>query len=142
MPNTKKSEQAEKNKHSNAIKRRRRRSVFEKLQIVEESKSSLTTICSVARKNEIAPNPLYLWRRLEKEGKLKAFNAGVKVVPASAVKLLQARIYDLELLLEKKNKEIEILRAKISGKPIINDLEKYPLIKMAIKYDLFGDVNL
>jgi transposase len=142
MANTNKSEQTEKNKHSRAIKRRRRWSVFEKLQIVEESKSSSETICSVARKNEIAPSLLYFWRYLERNGKLKAFNAGVKVVPASSVKRLQSRIYDLESLLEKKNKEIEILRAKISEKPIIKNLEKYPLLKMAIKYDLFGDVNL
>ena len=51
------------------IKRRRHWPVFKKLQVVEESKSFNATICSVARKYGISPNLLYLWRRLEREGK-------------------------------------------------------------------------
>ena len=121
MSNTNKSEYVE--KKISLIKRRKRWSVFEKLQVVEESKCSNATTCSVARKYKISPNLLYLWRRLEKEGKLKAFNTREEVVPASVIKRLQVRIHDLELVLEKKSKEIKILRAT---KPIINDLEKYP----------------
>lgn len=124
---------------SQRIKRRRRWSVFDKLKIVDESKCSDTTICSVARKYDISPNMLYLWRRLEKEGRLKAFDGRKEIVPASVIKRLQLRIHDLELILEKKREEIEILRAT---KPIINDIEKYPHLKMAIKYNLFGGTNI
>ncbi len=130
-----------KNKQGKTIKRRKRWSVFEKLQIVEESKRSLATICSVAEKYKISPSMLYLWRRLEKDGKLKAFNEGEEIVPASAVKRLQFYVDNLELLLEKKSKEIESLRAAISGKSEANDLENYPVLKMAIKYNLIGDIN-
>lgn len=139
MANTCKYRYINKKKESSKIKRRRRWSIFEKLQVVEESKCSNATICSVARKYEISPSLLYLWRRLEKEGKLKVFNARDEVVPVSSVKRLQARIRSLEMVLEKKKKEIEILR---STKPIIHDLEKYPHLKMAIKYNLFGDTNI
>lgn len=136
MANTKKSKYAEKGRH---VKHRRRWSVFDKLQIVEESKCTHVTISSVAQKYEISPAMLYLWRRLEREGKLKVFDSREEIVPVSAVKRLQVRIHDLERILEKKNKEIEILR---STKPIINNLEKYPHLKMAIKHNLFGDTNI
>ncbi len=128
-----------KNQQTCTIKRRRRRSVLEKLQIVEESKYSNATICSVARKYKVAPSLLYYWRHLERRGKLKVSNAVEEFVPASAVNRLKEHIHHLERLLEKKSKEIKILKAKISRRPIINDLEKYPLLRMAIKYNLFCD---
>lgn len=129
----------EKDKKSSKIKQRRQWPLLEKIKIVEETKHSNATICSVALKYEISPNQLSAWRRLDKEGKLKAFNAEEEVVPVSAIKRLQTRIQDLERILEKKSKEIETLRAT---KPTINDLEKYPNLKMAIKYNLLGDINI
>ncbi|MCP3875963.1 MAG: transposase [Desulfobacteraceae bacterium] len=125
------------NKQSRTIKSRKRWSVFEKLQIVEESKNSALTTSAVARKYNIGPNQLYLWRRLEKEGKLKAFKAGERVVPAFAVKRLETRNHELKQLIEKKNKEIDDLKRKVTGKTIISELEQYPHIKMILKYNLF-----
>jgi len=129
----------EKNRKSRKIKQRRHWPVFEKLKVVEESKCSNTTICSVALKYGISPNQLSVWRRLEKQGKLKAFEAREEVVPVFAVQRLQTRIQTLEQILEKKSKEIEILRAT---KPGINDLEKYPHLRMAIKFNLLGDTAI
>jgi len=126
-----------KNQQTCTIKRRRHWSVLEKLKIVEESKYSNATICSVAGKYNVAPSLLYYWRHLERKGKLKAFNAIEEVVPVSAVNRLKSHIHNLERLLEKKNKEIEILKVETSGKPIIHNLEKYPFLRMAIKYNLF-----
>ncbi len=141
MFNTNKFKQT-KNEEAGWINRRRSWSIFEKLQIVEESKRSIEAICSVAQKYEISPSQLYLWRRLERDGTLKAFKEGEEVVPASTVKRLQLYINDLELLLEEKSEELETLRATISGNPIIKDLEKYPHLRMAVKYNLFDGINI
>ncbi len=121
------------------VKRRRRWPALKKLQVIEESNLPNVTICSVARKYEISPNMLYRWRRLQKEGNLRAFEQGKEVVPVSLVKRFLDRIHSLEQALEKKKKEISILR---STKPVINDLAKYPHLKMAIKYNLLGNTDI
>ena len=48
--------------------RRRRWSAAEKLRIVEEARDERTSISVVARRNGVAPNLLYRWRRLMLEG--------------------------------------------------------------------------
>ena len=48
--------------------RRRRRSAAEKLRIVEETPDGLSSVPVVARRNGVAPNLLYRWRRLMLEG--------------------------------------------------------------------------
>ena len=48
--------------------RRRRWSAAEKLGIVEETLDDRASISVVARRNGVAPNLLYLWRRLMLEG--------------------------------------------------------------------------
>jgi transposase-like protein len=139
MSSTDRHRYVKKDKKSSKIKKRRHWPLLKKINIVEETKNSNATVCSVARKHEISPNLLSLWRRLDKEGKLKVFNEEEEVVPVSAVKHLQTRIQDLERIIEKKKKEIENLRAT---KSTINDLEKYPNLRMAIKYNLLGDINI
>ena len=48
--------------------RRRRWSSSEKLRIVEETLDETASISAVARRNGVAPNLLYRWRRLMLEG--------------------------------------------------------------------------
>ena len=48
--------------------RRRRWTAAEKLRIVEETLDDRTSISVVARRNGVAPNLLYRWRRLMLEG--------------------------------------------------------------------------
>ena len=48
--------------------RRRRWTSAEKLRIVEETLDETTSISVVARRNGVAPNLLYRWRRLMLEG--------------------------------------------------------------------------
>ena len=48
--------------------RRRRWSAAEKLRIVEETLDERSSISVVARRNGVAPNLLYRWRRLMLEG--------------------------------------------------------------------------
>lgn len=48
--------------------RRRRWSAAEKLHIVEETLDERASISMVARRNDVAPNLLYRWRRLMLDG--------------------------------------------------------------------------
>jgi transposase len=68
--------------------RRRRWSAEEKLRIVEETFASGETISSVARRNGVAANLLYRWRRLMTEGATIAVRADDDVVAASEIKRL------------------------------------------------------
>ncbi len=90
--------------------RRRRWSVAEKLRIVEESFDPGETISSVARRNGVAPNLLYRWRKLMSEGGATAVSRDETVVGNSDVKKLEKRVRELERLLGKKTMEAEILR--------------------------------
>jgi len=93
-----------------SVQRRRRWSVQEKLQMVEESELPGMGVSYVARKYGVSPSQLFTWRRLAREGKLSAVRAGEEVVPASEVKRLHARIRELERLLGRKTMEAEILK--------------------------------
>lgn len=90
--------------------RRRRWSAEEKLRIVEETFTSGETISSVARRNRVAANPLYRWRRLMTEGGTIAVQADDDVVAASEIKRLQQQVHELERQLGRKTMEAEILR--------------------------------
>ena len=63
--------------------RRRRRTPAEKLAIVAETYEPGVTVSLVARRHGIAPNQLFLWRRLASQGALTATQSEEGVVPAS-----------------------------------------------------------
>jgi transposase len=50
--------------------RRRRWSLQDKLQIVEETMQPGVTVTEVARRHELAPSVVFTWRRLAREGRL------------------------------------------------------------------------
>lgn len=93
-----------------SVQRRRRWSAAEKLQMVEESDLPGMSVSYVARQNGISPSQLFTWRRLAREGKLTAIQAGEEVVPASELKRLNAKVHELERLLGRKTLENEILK--------------------------------
>ena len=96
-----------------SVQRRRRWSVAEKIRIVQECEQAGMSVSYVARKYDIAPNLLFRWRRLMREGGLSAIQANEQVVGASEVKRLKHRIRELERLLGKKTMEAEILKDAI-----------------------------
>jgi len=110
MSNTSNSQKYEKVEVITSVQRRRRWTVAEKLQMVEESELPGMTVSYVARQHGISPSQLFTWRRLAREGKFSAIQAGEEVVPASELKQLNARIRELERLLGKKTMEVEILK--------------------------------
>jgi transposase len=52
------------------IERRRRWSLQDKLQIVEETMQPGVTVTEVARRHGLAPSVVFTWRRLAREGRL------------------------------------------------------------------------
>ena len=90
--------------------RRRRRTPAEKLAIVAETYEPGVTVSLVARRHGIAPNQLFLWRRLASQGALTATQSEDTVVPASEYRSLQSQVRELQRLLGKKTLEAEILK--------------------------------
>jgi transposase len=80
------------------------------LAIVAETQELGVTVSLVARRHGIAPNQLFLWRRLASQGALTATGAEEPVVPASEYRSLQGHIRELQRLLGKKTMEAEILK--------------------------------
>ncbi len=93
-----------------SVQRRRRWHPEEKRAIVEETELLGNSISSVARKYDVNPNQLFRWRRLMREGALVAVRREERVVPESEVKVLNAKIRELERMLGKKTMEAEILK--------------------------------
>lgn len=114
MSNINSSENVDRIEVITSVERRRKWSVAEKLQMVEESDLPGMSVSAVARKYRISPSLLFTWRRLAREGKLSAIKAGEEVVPASEVKHLKTRIRELERILGKKTLEVEILKDAVS----------------------------
>ena len=96
-----------------SVQRRRRWSVAEKIRIVQECEQPVMSVSYVARKYDLAPNMLFRWRRLMREGGLSAIQANEPVIGASEVRQLKNRIRELERLLGKKTMENEILKEAI-----------------------------
>ena len=96
-----------------SVQRRRRWSVAEKIRIVQECEQPGMSVSYVARKYDLAPNMLFRWRRLMREGGLSAIQANEPVIGASEVRQLKNRIRELERLLGKKTMENEILKEAI-----------------------------
>ena len=90
--------------------RRRRWSAAEKLRIVEETLEDHASISIVARRNGVAPNLLYRWRRLMLEGGSVAVTEDDDVTSNRVVREMESRIRELERQLGRKTMEAEILR--------------------------------
>lgn len=93
-----------------SVQRRRYYSPEEKQRMVDEAEEPGVSASFVARKYGISSSLIFRWRRLVKEGGLKAVGADEGVVPASEVKALKAKIRELERLLGKKTVQVEILK--------------------------------
>ena len=108
------------------VARRRQWSTEAKLRIIEESFEPGETVSSVARRNGVAPNLLYRWRRLLSEGGAAAVSSDEPVVGSSEVRRLEERVRELERLLGRKTMENEILREALAKsqakKPILRPL--------------------
>jgi len=96
------------------VARRRHWSTQAKLRIIEESFEPGETVSSVARRNGVAPNLLYRWRRLLSEGGTAAVDSDEPVVGSSELRRLQERVRELERLLGRKTMENEILREALA----------------------------
>lgn len=109
--------------------RRRRWSAAEKLRIVEETLDARASISVVARRNGVAPNLLYRWRRLMLEGGSVAVSEDDDVTSNKVVRQLEDRVRELERQLGRKTLEAEILREALdksrSKKPTL--LARSPL---------------
>ena len=109
--------------------RRRRWTAAEKLRIVEETLDERASISVVARRNGVAPNLLYRWRRLMLEGGSVAATEDDDVTSNRVVRQLEDRIRELERQLGRKTLEAEILREALdksrSKKPTL--LARSPL---------------
>ena len=90
--------------------RRRRWTAEQKLRIIEDSLASGETVSSAARRHGVAPNLLYRWRRLMKEGGAAAVGADGPVVGDGEVRRLREQVRELERLLGRKTMEVEILK--------------------------------
>ena len=90
--------------------RRRRWTAAEKLRIVEETLDDRASISVVARRNGVAPNLLYRWRRLMLEGGSVAVTEDDDVTSNKVVRQMEDRIRELERQLGRKTLEAEILR--------------------------------
>lgn len=96
-----------------SVQRRRRWSVPEKIEIVEETEQPGMTVSYVARKHGISPSLLFKWRKLYRQGALTAIDANESVVAASEVKRLKNQVRELQRLLGKKTMEAEILKEAV-----------------------------
>ena len=90
--------------------RRRCWSAVEKLRIVEETLYDGESISAVARRNGVAPNLLYRWRKLMLEGGSIAVTGDDSVTSNKTVREMEARIRELERQLGRKTLENEILK--------------------------------
>ena len=90
--------------------RRRRWSAAEKIRIVEETLDDRASISVVARRNGVAPNLLYRWRRLMLEGGSVAVTEDDDVASNRVVRRREERVRELERRLGRKTPEAEILR--------------------------------
>ena len=107
---------------------RRRWSASEKLRIVEESFDAGETVSSTARRNGVAPNLLYRWRKLMSEGGALAVSRDESVVGNSEVKHLKRQVQELERLLGRKTMENEILKEALDKAAEKKPISRLPLL--------------
>lgn len=94
--------------------RRRRWTTEEKLRIVEESLQPGMTVSYVARRHGVAPNLLFRWRKLMREGGGEALRSDGQVVSDGEVRRLEERVRELERQLGRKTLEAEILKEALA----------------------------
>lgn len=111
--------------------RRRRWSAAEKLRIVEETLHDGESISAVARRNGVAPNLLYRWRKLMLEGGSVAVAQDDSVTGNKIVREMEARIRELERQLGRKTMEVEILKEALDK----SRLKKPTLLAQSLKRD-------
>jgi transposase len=92
---------------------RRRFAPAEKMAMVEESFEPGMSSSAVARKYGISPSQIFQWRKLMRDGEIKALNSEENVVPESELKALKNRIKELERALGKKTLEVDTLKELI-----------------------------
>ena len=90
--------------------RRRRWPVAERLRIIGETLDEGTSLSVVARRNGVAPNLLYRWRRLMLDGGAVAVSEDDDVTSNRAVRQMEDRIRELERQLGRKTLEVEVLK--------------------------------
>lgn len=95
------------------LERRRRWTPSEKVRMVEETYEPGTSVSYVARRNGLAPNQLFRWRRLHRDGAPTSVGSGEQVVPATALAQAQKQIRELQRLLGKNTLETEILKEAV-----------------------------
>lgn len=96
-----------------SVQRRRRWSVAEKIDIVEQTDQPGMSVSYVARRHGISPSLLFKWRKFYREGAFSAIQANEPVVAASELKHLKQQVRQLQRLLGKKTMEAEILKEAI-----------------------------
>lgn len=94
--------------------RRRRWTVEDKLRIVEESLQPGMTVSCVARRHGVAPNLLFRWRKLMREGGGEALRSDGQVVSDGEIRRLEDRVRELERQLGRKTLEAEILKEALA----------------------------
>lgn len=93
--------------------KRRRRSLQEKIAIVQQSFEPGMTVLLVARQHSVAASQLFLWRKQYLEGSLTAVAVGEQVIPASEQASAMKQIKELQRLLGKKTMENELLKEAV-----------------------------
>jgi transposase len=81
---------------------RRRWTVVEKLELVQESLQPGMNVSYIARKHGISPSLLFRWRKRMSDGGKVAVQADDQVVGTGEVWALKKRIRDLERMLAKR----------------------------------------
>ncbi len=89
--------------------RRRRYTVEQKRALLAEAEQPGESISSVARRYDMSPSVMFLWRRAMDDASDKGLKSNERVVPESEVKKLEARIRELERALGRKTMDVEIL---------------------------------
>ncbi len=87
---------------------------------MEETLHDSESISAVARRNGVAPNLLYRWRKLMLEGGSVAVAQDDSVTGNKIVREMDARIRELERQLGRKTMEVEILKEALDKSRLKN----------------------
>ena len=96
-----------------ATERRRKWSSNQKRAIVQETYLPGMNVSIVARKYNIQPSQLFMWRKTMEQASNEALKHDEEVISKSEAILMKKRIRELERALGKKTLENEILREAV-----------------------------